>query len=160
MTRHAPKYVLDTQIFINAFRDPVANEALQRFHRAFSPFEHLSVIVAQELRAGVKRPGDRKALDRHVLRVFQRASRTITPSPDAWHRSGDLLADMAAHEGLEIARISKAFANDILLACSCRESGCVLVTENDRDFSRIRQFIAFQYMKPWPANDVKLADRD
>ena len=54
MTRRARKYVLDTQLFINAFRDPVANEALQRFHRAFSPFEHLSVIVAQELRAGVK----------------------------------------------------------------------------------------------------------
>ena len=49
MTRRAPKYVLDTQLFIKAFRDPAANEALQRFHRAFSPFEHLSVIVAQEL---------------------------------------------------------------------------------------------------------------
>jgi predicted nucleic acid-binding protein len=49
--RRTPKYVLDTQIFINAFRDAAANEALQRFHRAFSPFEYLSVVVAQELRA-------------------------------------------------------------------------------------------------------------
>ena len=151
MTRRARKYVLDTQLFINAFRDPVANEALQRFHRAFSPFEHLSVIVAQELRAGVKQPSDRKALERNVIKIFERASRTITPSPDAWHRSGDLLAEMAQQEGLEIARVSKAFANDILLALSCREAGCVLVTENDRDFSRIRRFIAFEYVKPWPS---------
>ena len=151
MTRRARKYVLDTQLFINAFRDPVANEALQRFHRAFSPFEHLSVIVAQELRAGVKQPSDRKALERNVIRIFERASRTITPSPDAWHRSGDLLAEMAHQEGLEIARVSKALANDILLALSCREAGCVLVTENDRDFSRIRRFIAFEYVKPWPS---------
>jgi len=68
VTRRARKYVLDTQLFINAFRDPIANEALQRFHRAFSPFEHLSVIVAQELRAGVQQERDRKALERNVLR--------------------------------------------------------------------------------------------
>lgn len=153
MTRLAPKYVLDTQLFINAFRDPIANEVLQRFHRAFSPFEHLSGIVAQELRAGVRHPTDRKALERNVLRVFERAGRTITPSTNAWHRSGDVLAEMAKQEGLEIARVSKAFANDILLALSCRESGCVLVTENERDFSRIRRFISFEYMKPWPTYD-------
>jgi predicted nucleic acid-binding protein len=156
VTRRARKYVLDTPLFINAFRDPVANEALQRFHRAFSPFEHLSVIVAQELRAGVQRASDRKALERNVLRVFERASRTITPSTDAWHRSGDLLSQMAKRDGLEIARVSKAFANDILLALSCREAGCVLVTENERDFSRIRRFIAFEFMKPWPVSDLGL----
>ena len=149
MIRASRKYVLDTQLFINAFRDPVANEALQQFHRAFSPFEHFSVIVAQELRAGVQRPQDRKALERNVLRVFQRANRTITPSADAWLRSGDLLAEMARQEGLEIARVSKAFANDVLLALSCREAGCVLVTDNERDFQRIRRFVPFDFIKPW-----------
>jgi hypothetical protein len=44
-----------------------------------------------------------------VLKVYERASRTITASADAWHRSGDLLAEMARK--LEIARVSKAFAN-------------------------------------------------
>ena len=160
MTPHAPKYVLDTQLFINAFRDPIANETLQRFHRAFSPFEHLSVIVAQELRAGVRKPSDRKALERNVFRVFERVGRTITPSQDAWRRSGDVFSEMAKQEGLDIARVSKAFANDLLLALSCRESGCVLVTENDRDFSRIRRFISFDYVKPWPPFDLRLVDRD
>ncbi len=151
MTRSPRKYVLDTQLFINAFRDPVANEALQRFHRAFAPSEHLSVIVAQELRAGVQRSQDRKALERNVLTVFTRANRMITPSADAWHRSGDLLAEMAKQEGLEIARVSKAFANDVLLALSCREVGCVLVTDNERDFQRIRRFVHFEFTRPWPA---------
>ncbi len=150
MTASARKYVLDTQIFINAFRDSRANEDLRSFHRAFAPFEHLSVIVAQELRSGIRRPHDRKALERNVLDVFERVGRTIRPSTDAWHRSGDLLAEMARQDGLEIARVSKAFANDILLALSCRESGCVLITENEHDFSRIRRFISFEFMKPWP----------
>ena len=150
MTRADRKFVLDTQIFINAFRDPVANETLQRFHRAFSPFEHLSVIVAQELRAGVRRAGDRQTLERNVLAVFKRAGRTITPSAEAWHRSGDLLAEMARQEGWETARVSKAFVNDVLLALSCREAGCVLVTDNVRDFQRIRRFVPFEFMEPWP----------
>jgi len=148
VTRVSREYILDTQLFINAFRDPAANEALQRFHRAFSPFEHFSVIVGQELRAGVQRPQDRKALERYVLTVFKRAHRTITPSADAWHRSGDLLAEMATQEGLEVARVSKAFANDVLLALSCREAGCVLVTDNERDFQRIRRFVQFEFTTP------------
>jgi len=155
VTRRTRKFVLDTQLFINAFRDPATNAALQHFHRAFSPFEYLSVIVAQELRAGVQRPQDRKALERSVLRIFERADRAIAPSVDAWHRSGDLLSEMARSEGLEIARVSKAFANDLLLALSCRESGCVLITENERDFSRIRRFVQFDFMKPWPAYELR-----
>ena len=150
MIRTTRKYVLDTQIFIDAFRDPTANLALQRFHRAFAPFEYLSVVVAQELRAGVRRERDRKALDRNVLSVFERSGRTFAPSASAWHRSGDLLSEMARTEGLEIGRVSKSFANDILLALSCREAGCVLVTGNERDFQRIREHVPFDYVKPWP----------
>lgn len=152
MTGASHKYVLDTHLFINAFRDPAANEALQRFHTVFAPFEHLSVIVAQELRAGASAK-DRGALERHVLRVYERANRTITPSADAWHRSGNLLSKMARKEGLEIPRVSKAFANDVLLALSCREAGCVLVTDNERDFQRIRRFVRFDFMRPWPHGD-------
>ena len=146
----ATQYALDTQLFIDAFRDPTANEALQQFHRAFAPFEYLSVVVAQELRAGVKRTRDRKALERNVLDVFERSGRTFAPSATAWHRSGDVLSDMARKEGLEIGRVSKSFANDILLALSCREKGCVLVTKNDRDFQRIRRHVSFEFVKPWP----------
>jgi predicted nucleic acid-binding protein len=149
--RRPPKYVVDTQLFINAFRRPDAAEALERFHYGYAPFEYLSVIVAQELRAGVRQPADVKALERHVLSVFERAGRAITPSAEAWHRSGDVLAAMARRDGLELARVSKAFANDILIAVSCREAGCTLITENVRDFARIRRFTPFDYVAPWPS---------
>jgi predicted nucleic acid-binding protein len=150
VTRTLPKYALDTQLFIDAFRDPALNEVLQRFHRAFAPFEYLSVVVAQELRAGVRREQDRRALERNVLGVFERAGRTFAPSAGAWHRSGDVLSDMARKEGLEVGRVSKSFANDVLLALSCREAGCQLVTRNDRDFRRIRRYVPFNYVSPWP----------
>lgn len=150
MTRASRKYVLDTQLFIKAFRDRSANDALQDFHRVFAPFEYFSVIVGQELRAGIRRPQDRKALDKNVLGVFARAHRTIAPSAAAWHRSGDLLAEMARDEGLETACVSKSFANDVLLALSCHDAGCVLITDNERDFSRIRRFTPFEFVTPWP----------
>ena len=144
------KYVLDTQLFIQAFRDPSANRALQDFHHAFAPFEYLSVIVAQELRSGIQRPQDRRALEKNVLGIFARANRTITPSAGTWHRSGDPLAEMARQEGLQIAGVSKAFASDVLLAVPCREAGCMLVTDNLRDFQRIRRFVQFDFIEPWP----------
>lgn len=150
MTRTGRKYVLDTNLFIHGFRNPSANETLQRFHRLFAPFEYLSVVVAQELRAGVSAPRDRRALERHVLNVFGRVDRVLVPSTNAWQRSGDLLAEMAWNEGLEVGRVSKAFGNDVLLALSCRENGCVLVTENERDFTRIARLVPFEFVKPWP----------
>jgi len=144
------KYVLDTQLFIQGFREPGANEALLRFHRSFAPFEYLSAIVAQELRSGTRSPRDLKSLKRYVLTVFGRFNRVIVPSIRAWHRSGDVLAEMARKDGLEQARVSKTFANAVLLAVSCREAGCVLVTDNERDFARIRRFVQFEFVGSWP----------
>ena len=152
MTHRSRKYVLDAQLVIDGFRDRLANEALQDFHRVFAPFEYLSAVVAQELRAGVRTPRDRRALERHVLQVYERTGRVITPSARAWHASGDVLARMAHAHGLEVGRVSKAFANDLLLAVSCREAGCVLITDNERDFARIRRFVSFESLRSWPAN--------
>ena len=150
MPRAYRKFVLDTHLFIDAFRDPAANAALQDFHRRYAPFEYLGAVVAQELRSGIRRPEDRRALERHVLAVFERVGRVVVPSVESWHRSGDLLAAMARVEGLEVGRVSKALANDMLLAVSCREAGCVLVTSNVRDFQRIRRHLPFDFTAPWP----------
>jgi predicted nucleic acid-binding protein len=145
-----PKYVLDTQLFIQAFRNQAANQALQQFHTACAPYEYLSAIVAQELRSGIVDPTGRRALERHVLSIYERVGRLIVPSANAWHRSGDVLAAMMRNEGLELSRVSKSFSNDILLALSCMEAGCVLVTENIRDFRRIQKFVRFEFVAPWP----------
>lgn len=150
MRRPPRKFVLDTQLFIRAFRDQAAKDALQAFHRGFAPFEYLSVIVAHELRSGIRRDDDLLPLERRILAPFQRTGRLVTPSAAAWAKAGDVLAAMARREGLVVGRVSKAFANDVLLAVSCREAGCTLVTDNDRDFHRIQRFVSFEYTKPWP----------
>jgi predicted nucleic acid-binding protein len=61
-----------------------------------------------------------------------------------------VLAELGRCEGLDVSRVSKAFGNDVLLALSCREAGIALVTDNERDFTRIARVVAFEYVQPWP----------
>jgi predicted nucleic acid-binding protein len=145
------KYVLDTSLFIEGFRDPVRNAELQRFHAQFAPFEYLSAVVVQELRAGARTTADLRNLEHHVLEVFARRGRIVVPSGWAWAESGDVLGTIARREGLALSRLSKSFGNDVLLALSCREAGLVLVTEDRRDFERIAQISEFDFVNPWPA---------
>lgn len=143
-------YVLDTNLFIDAFRAPAENDALQRFHAAFAPYEFFSAVVAHELRAGVQSPEDRRRLERHVLAPFERRRRVVVPSSRAWMQAADVLAALAKADGHPVAQHSRAFANDVLLAASCREAGATLVTRNERDFIRIRRVMPFRFVKPWP----------
>lgn len=144
------KYVLDSNFFIRGFRDAEENRRLQEFHRLYAPFEYLSAIVAQELRAGTRSKEDLHQLERHVLNPFGKRGRVLTPSKSAWDLSGNLLSEMAGKEGLELSRLRKSFGNDVLLALSCLESGAVLVTENLKDFERIAKYKAFEFTDRWP----------
>jgi predicted nucleic acid-binding protein len=85
-----------------------------------------------------------------VLDPFVRRRRVFAPSFQAWQDSGDILRTLAAGEGTEGGRVSKAFGNDVLLALSCREAGVTLVTSNRRDFARIRRVAPFEFVGPWP----------
>ena len=62
---------------------------------------------------------------------------------------GDILAALRNADGVDLKRMPRSFANDILLAVSCRETGIVLVTENTRDFARIQKHIRFEFTGPW-----------
>lgn len=150
MARQQRKYALDTNIFVHASRDGAWNAHLQVFHSAFAPFEYLSAVVVQELRAGAWSKGTASALQGGIFEPFERRRRIFTPSYAAWKLAGQVLARLVDTEGPELRNVGKAFANDVLLAASCRESGIVLITDNTRDFARIRQVISFGFVQPWP----------
>lgn len=142
---------MDSNLYVRAFRDPAANASLRLFHTAFAPFEYLTAVVAHELRAGAQTTGAAAALQQSVLEPFERRGRVLTPSYSAWKLAGEVLAGLAAQEGLELTRVSKRFANDVLIALTCRENGVVLVTNNRADFARIRRFAQFDFVEPWPS---------
>lgn len=149
MARRERKYTLDTQLFIHAFRDPDANAALEVFHTVFAPFEYLTAVVVQELRAGAT-PRQADRLQANVFAPFERRGRVLTPSYAAWKEAGAVLARLVDAEGLHLRAVSRGFVNDVLLAVTCREAGVTLVTENVRDFARIARGLRFEFVGPWP----------
>jgi predicted nucleic acid-binding protein len=150
MPRRERKYALDTHLFIESFQRQAAKEAIQRFHRAFGPFEYLCAVVAHELRAGASTRQDLRDLERHVIKPFAKRRRLFAPSAQAWEQAGDVLAGLRSTEGLDLKRTRRSFGNDVLLAVACREAGITLVTDNNRDFERIARHVDFDFVKPWP----------
>lgn len=144
------KYLLDTNLYIDATTDGADRAALQGFLASHTPFVYLSAIVAQELRAGIA-AADAPAFERAVTLPFVRRGRVLAPSATAWMESGAVLSALVEREGLVLATVTKSFANDVLLALTCREHGATLVTRNRRDFARLRRHVAFEFVEPWPA---------
>ncbi len=145
-----PKYALDSNCYIDAARDPEARAELEVFSIREAPRLYLSAVVAAELRAGCRAPGDRRRLEEKLFAPFTRLGRILTPSGAAWDALGLTLSQLRAEGLLDLATMPRGFAFDVLLAFSCRESGVVLVTRNARDMERIRQVFKFQFVAPFP----------
>lgn len=145
------RYALDTNLFIRGYRDRAGADQLKHFHAVFAPYEYLSAVVVQELRSGLSTADGVKQFDRTVVEPFQRRGRVITPSFATWRESGRVLATLVAEDGLELRRVPKHTVNDIMIALSCREAGVTVVTENERDFERLRHIVPFDFVPPWPA---------
>ena len=144
------KYALDTNVFIHAFHDEARNAEVQRFRSANAPFEHLSAVVAQELRAGARTGQAAVRLQRLVFDVLERRGRVFAPTFAGWKRAGEALARLANLEGAPVRSFGRSFLSDVLIAASCRDAGVVLVTNNYRDFARIQRVLSFEFVHVWP----------
>jgi predicted nucleic acid-binding protein len=145
------KYALDTNIFIDAFRDRDAEAALLAFLDRALPVTFLSAVVVQELAAGARTREQARELERSVFRPFERRGRVFAPATAAFVNSGRLLAAVADREGWEAIYENPSLLNDALLASSCRERGITLITR-DGDFDRFQPFLGgWRRVEPWPA---------
>ena len=141
------RYTVDTNLYIDALRTDEGKAALNVFHAAYAPFEVLSAVVVQELRAGVRGRSGAK-LEAALVAPYERRGRIFTPSYAAWRESGRVLSELVGAGGWDA--VARSFVNDVLLAMSCREAGVVLVTSNLRDFTRIATVRPFDFAPPWP----------
>ncbi len=145
------KYALDTNIFIDAFRDRAAEAALLAFLERALPVTFMSAVVMQELAAGARTREQVRELARSVFKPFERRGRVFAPATAAFVSSGRLLAAVAEREGWEAIYENPSLLNDALLASSCRERGITLIT-NDGDFDRLLPFLGkWRHVRPWPS---------
>src|SRR5450756_1813258 len=133
--------LFDSSIYITALRrGDDAALALRRL-TADAPL-WLSAVVLEELYAG--------AADRHrqvverLERDFDRAKRILVPNLSDWTQAGRVLARLAAkYRYKKIGR--ERLTNDALIAMSAGRLGIRVITANERDFSRLAEFRAFQW---------------
>ena len=148
MTR---KYVLDTNLYIGAIRDPDKEADLDAFLERNAPVTYMSAVVMQELRAGAITDASARALDKGLFEVFERRGRVAGPSVPSFKECGRILAALFRQDGVPFKERPRSLVNDILIALTCRESGMTLLTD-DGDFKIIRPFVrGFSFHAPWPA---------
>ena len=144
------KYVLDTNLYIRAFRSEEGKLALQGFLASFTPSTYLSSVVAHELLVGANTDSKARDIDARIVEPLRKVGRLITPTHTAWTDSAGAIARMARKENRSLRSIPKSLIHDYLLAASCRESGMTLITENVEDLKDVRRYLRFEYVPPWP----------
>lgn len=154
------KYTLDTNIFIDGFRNEEAQAEVFAFFNRALPFTYLNAVVMQELAAGARTAQAARAVQQGVFEPFQRRRRVFAPSSAAFAESGRVLAAIAANEGWQMLNENPSLLNDALIAVSCREQGITLITK-DGDFERLSSFVrGFRYAAPWPTSGDSVRRRE
>lgn len=144
------KYTLDTNVYVDAVESIEFAKALDLFMERHAPRIYLTAVVMQELRAGTVREDAAAALQDNIFGIFERRNRVVAPSIAAFKECGRVIAALSRSDGLPQARRRPSFANDVLIAATCREHGLTLIT-SDKDFALIRRHIrGFDSLTPWP----------
>jgi predicted nucleic acid-binding protein len=144
------KYALDTNIFIDGFRNEEAQAEVLAFLNRALPFTYLSAVVMQELAAGARTADAARDVQRGIFEPFERRQRVFAPSSAAFAESGRVFAAVAARDGWPPLDEKPSLLNDTLIAASCREQGITLITK-DGDFKRLAPFVkGFRFAAPWP----------
>jgi predicted nucleic acid-binding protein len=116
MTR---KFVLDSNLYVDAIRDPVKEAALDAFLEVSAPVTFMSAVVIQELRAGAVTDAAARALDRGIFAAFERRGRVLAPSVKVFKDCGRILAALFREEGVAFRERPRSLVNDILIAGTC-----------------------------------------
>lgn len=147
------KYAVDTNLYIRALRDEEAAAGLERFLSEHAPRSYLHSVVLHELLVGATTPRSAATVEKEFAGPLVRRRRLVTPSHRSWQDAGAALAQLASAKKLELQSVPRSFVHDALIAASCGEAGVTLVTENGRDFARLRGVLRFEFVAPWPSGD-------
>lgn len=146
-----PKYVIDTNLYVEAITTDAGNEALAAFQRRFAPLLYQHSTVAQEILAGARDEAGHREYHEDWIAPFEDLGRIVTPSHGAWLRAALSMARLVEGGHMRPGGFSRSFLNYCLIAASSREHGFVLVTRNARDFELIgRVEPGLMWVPPWP----------
>jgi tRNA(fMet)-specific endonuclease VapC len=131
-------YLLDTNIISDIVRHP-AGRVAARIREVGAAQVCTSIVVAAELRFGEMKRGSRRLLARVDAALGAVDILSLEPPADRFY--GELRDDLE-RRGLPIG------ANDMLIAAHALAAGCTLVTNNEREFSRVRGLKVENWLRP------------
>jgi predicted nucleic acid-binding protein len=143
-------FLLDTNIYIEAFTRNPDLSGFRAFHTAALPQLILSAVVVHELRVGARKTAQRRQLDA-LIEVFRTRRRIHVPGLATWQLAAVVDQDLRDLGGFAGSLTQRSFANDILLAASARELGATIITNNVTDFEVIGRVMPTKVVSPWPS---------
>lgn len=133
------KFVLDTNIFIEAMRNREARVELAEWQRALAPHVWQHAVVVSELLVGAKDEATWKRWHRRWVVPAERVRRVVVPGYSAWLRASRIISQLTESGWISAGGIKTSFYNDCLLAATARDHGHVIITYNHEDFDLIRR---------------------
>lgn len=143
-------YLVDSNVYIRAFREPEFGQTLREFHAQQLPRLVLSAVVAAELMVGALQPDRVRGVRRALVEPFRARRRFVTPSWSTWELAASVDRGLRARPANRPRLALRSFLQDILIAASAREVGATIITENAADFALISSQIDITFVKPWP----------
>ena len=129
--------LLDTNILSDLVRNPNGSAA-DRLRQQGDDQICTSVVVAAELRFGAAKRGSER-LTRQLEQVLSAIEILPLTSP-ADRLYGDIRANLE--------RVGKPIGgNDLLIAAHALASDCILVTDNEREFSRVEGLVVENWLR-------------
>ncbi len=134
------KVIFDTSIYIPFINQGIEYPAIEL--NIGKPIIYMSAVVIEELYAGAFDNASIKLLDR-MYDTFEGIGRLAAPAATDWQKAGKIIAKLSQKYGFEGKYLAK-IANDVLIALSARQIGAIIVTNNTKDFLRIKEFVDFK----------------
>ena len=131
------KYLLDTNVYLGAFRSEQKKAQFRQTFFPLLPATHLSSVVAYEFYVNAQDSRTR-GLTQEFIRPMERSGRVITPTFDDWVEASDIVTAVEQKDRGWRSKLP-ALLNDILIALCARRIGATLLTYNKDDFQLIHR---------------------
>jgi predicted nucleic acid-binding protein len=131
------KYLLDTNVYLGAFR---SEERKAQFRQTFFPLlpaTFLPSVVAYELYVNAQ-DGRTRSLIQEFIRPLEQTRRIVTPAFDDWVEASAIVTAIGQKDRGWRSKLP-ALLNDILIALCARRIGATLLTYNKDDFRLIHR---------------------
>jgi predicted nucleic acid-binding protein len=122
--------IFDTSVLVDEVR---SGRHRKRIESVDGLVRMSSVVLAELLRGAIR------SAEHRFLRALAKNHPILTPTQKNWLESGEILANIHAHEGFEPHKL-RDLHFDVLIALTARSHGALLITSNRADFELIDRY--------------------